>query len=341
MKRKSGYRALIFIVCTTFIGFPAFAAAPFHEGKTIRIIVGYEAGGGFDAYSRVIARHIGKHIPGNPAVIVDNMVGAGGLIAANYLYKAGKPDGLTIGNFTGGLVVQQLLGTHGIEFDARKFEWIGVPVPEYPACALTKASGITSVERWMAAKTPVKLGGSAPGSTTDDVPKVLAVALGLPIQLVTGYKGTAPIRLAAESGEVAGGCWGWQSIKATWRKGLDSGDVNVVIQTTPKPIPDLVKVPIAIELAKTDEARRLLQAGIHDPAAITRLYALPPGTPKDRVQILRKAFMDTIRDKEFLAEAEKSKLDIEPVSGEVVEHIISGLFNLDPPMVKKLREILR
>ena len=316
-------------------------AEDFYSGKTIRIMVGFPAGGGFDTYSRVLARHINKYIPGNPAVVVDNVTGAGSLIAANSLYQATKPDGLTIGNFIGNLISQQLFSGSGIEFDARKFEWIGVPVKDHVVCAMTKASGITSVDAWIAAKTPVKVGGSAPGTTNDDVAKVLKAALGLPTQLVTGYKGTAPIKLAAESGEIAGSCWAWESIKVMWRQGLDDGQVNIVLQAVPKAIPDLPKVPLAIELAKTDDARKLIQAGIHDTAAITRPYALPPGTPKDRVQLLRRAFQETLKDKDFLAEATKSKLDVDPVTGEEVEKIVAGLFKLDSATVTKMAEILK
>lgn len=317
------------------------AQEDFYKSKTIRIVVGFPAGGGFDTYSRVIARHIGKHIPGNPTIIVENMAGAGSLITANHLYKVAKPDGLTVGNFIGGLIMQQLLGGQGIEFDARKFEWVGVPVKDNVVCALTKASGITNIDQWMASKVPVKMGGSAPGSTTDDVVKVLKAALALPAQLVTGYKGTADIRLAADSGEIAGGCWAWESIKVTWRKGLDSGEVNVVLQNVPKPHPDLPKVPLAINLAKTDEARKLIRVGIHDASAITRPYMLPPGTPKERVQLLRKAFQETLKDREFLDEAKKSKIDVDPVTGKEVERIIDGLFKLELSLVAKLKEILK
>ena len=255
-------------------------AQDFYTGKTIRILVGFPAGGCFDTYSRTIARHISKYIPGNPTVVVDNVTDAGSLVAANSVYKAAKPDGLTIGNSIGNLISQQLFGGQGIEFDARKFEWIGVPVKDNVACALTKASGITSVDAWVSSKTPVKLGGSAPGTTNDDSAKLIRAALGLPIQLMTGYKGTAPIKLAAESGEMDGGCWAWEPIKVMWRQGLDAGDVNIILQAVPKAVPDLPKVPVAIELAKTEEARKLIQAGIHDMAAITRPYALPPGTPR-------------------------------------------------------------
>jgi tripartite-type tricarboxylate transporter receptor subunit TctC len=342
MRKLIFYVGLIEIVLTSMYssGYVSYAQ-DFYAGKTIRIVVGFPAGGGFDTYSRIMGRHISKYIPGNPAVVVDNVTGAGSLVAANMVYKGAKPDGLTIGNFIGNLVSQQLYGGPGIEFDGRKFEWIGVPVKDHVVCALTKASGITSIDAWMLAKSPVKLGGSAPGTTNDDSAKLLKAALGLPIQLVTGYKGTAPIKLAAESGEIDGSCWAWESIKVMWRQGLDAGNVNIVLQAVPKAISDLPKVPVAIELAKTEETRKLIQAGIHDTAAITRPYALPPGTPKDRVQLLRRAFRETLQDKDFLAEAIKSKLDVDPVSGEEVEKIVAGLFKLDAATVAKMSEILK
>lgn len=312
----------------------------FYKGKNIRIIVGFAAGGGFDTYSRAISRHMGKHIPGNPNILVENMTGAGSLIAANHVYKVARPDGLTIANFIGGLIMQQVMGGPGIEFDARKFEWVGVPVKDNVVCALRKESGIMSMDQWMASKTPVKLGGTAPGSTTDDVPKILRETLSLPIQLVAGYKGTADIRLAADGGEIAGGCWAWESIKVTWRTGLEAGDVMVVLQAIPKAHPELAKVPLAINFAKADEARKLIQVGVHDPGVITRPYTLPPGTPKDRVQMIRKAFTETLKDKEFLAEAKKSKLDVEPVTGEEMERIIAGLFKVEPALLAKLKGAL-
>jgi tripartite-type tricarboxylate transporter receptor subunit TctC len=200
---------VIYLVLTPGI---LLGATPYYEGKTIRIIVGFSAGGGFDIYARVIARHIGKHIPGNPSIIVENMTGAGSLISANYVYKVAKPDGLTIGNFNGGLFLNQVMEQPGIEFDARKFEFIGAAVTEECAYAFTKASGITSIEKWMASKTPLKMGGSAPGTAPDNMIRIAKTALGLPIQIITGYKGTADIRLAAESGEIAGSAWSWYSM---------------------------------------------------------------------------------------------------------------------------------
>jgi tripartite-type tricarboxylate transporter receptor subunit TctC len=310
------------------------------EGKTIRIVVGFAAGGGFDTYARVISRHMGKHIPGNPTIIVDNLPGAGSLISANQLYRVSKPDGLTIGHLNGGLFLGQVLGQPGIEFDARKFELIGAAVKEDVACAFTKASGITSMEKWMASKTPVKMGGVAPGATPDSTARILKVALGLPIQVVSGYKGTAEIRLAAEGGELSGGCWAWDSIKSTWRRGLDDGAVVPVLQVIAKPFPDLPNVPTAMSFAKTDEARRLIQVGVHYTGAFTRPFVLPPATPKDRVQLLRRAFQETLKDKAFLAEAEKTKLGIDPVTGDELEKMVAEVFTLDPTMVAKLKDVL-
>jgi tripartite-type tricarboxylate transporter receptor subunit TctC len=319
----------------------SFAAAPFYEGKSIRIVVGYSAGGGYDAYARVLSRHMGKHLPGNPTIVVDNMTGAGSLVSANHMYKVAKPDGLTIGHFNGGLFFNQIMNQPGIEFDARKFEYIGGAVKEETAFAFAKSSGITSVEKWLAAKTPVKMGGVAPGAfAPDNVIRVVKAALGLPVQLVSGYKGTADIRLAVENGELAGSSWGWASMKSTWRKSLETGDVVVVLQAVPKPFPDLPQVPLAISLAKTEEARQLIELGIHSPSIFARPFVLPPATPKDRLEILEKAFQETLTDKEFLAEAEKAKLDIEPVTSSELQKSVAGIFKLNPALVTKLTDIL-
>jgi tripartite-type tricarboxylate transporter receptor subunit TctC len=320
---------------------PAFAAAPYYEGKSIRLIVGFSAGGGFDTYSRLIGRHMGKHIPGNPSIVVENMTGAASLVAANHVYKVAKPDGLTILNFHGNQVINQIIGKPGIEFDARRFEYIGIPTQDNVACAFHKSSGITNFDALRNAKTPVKIGGVAPGDTTYNTAKLLIAALKLPIQLVAGYKGTAEVRLAAEAGEVAGGCWQWESIKSIWRQGLDAGNVAIVLQVNPKRHPELPKVPNAIDFATNENSRQLLKFGAHDPAAITRPYALGPGTPKDRVELLRKAFMATLKDPEFIADAKKSRIDTDPLTGAEVEKIVANLFKMDSSLVKQLKDILQ
>jgi tripartite-type tricarboxylate transporter receptor subunit TctC len=315
-------------------------AQSFFEGKTQRIIVGLAAGGGYDTYARAVARHMGKHIPGKPTIIVENMPGAASLIAAHHLYRVAKPDGLTVGHFLGSLMLGQVLGQPGVQFDARKFEFIGAPLKEDVVCAVTRASGITSIEQWTAAKTPVKLGGTGLGSTPDNTARIVRTALGLPIQIVSGYKGTAEIRLAAESGELAGSCWSWESMSVTWRRALEVGEAVPVLQVTAKPFPELRTVPLAIDLAKTDEARQLIEVGAHNTSAFSRPFVLPPGTPRERVQMLRQAFQETLKDPAFLAEAEKAKLTLDPVTGQELERLVAGLFSLEPAIVARLKEIL-
>lgn len=335
----------LFLAAITMLGFvlihhTAFAAGSFYEGKTIRIVVGFSAGGGFDVYARLLSRHMGKHIPGNPTIIVDNMTGAGSLISANYLYRVAKPDGLTIGHFVGNLFISQLLEQQGIEFDARKFKYIGALAKENAVCILNKKSGIPSVDKWRTSGKVLKLGGLGPNSILDQVIRVLKATTGLPIQLVSGYKGTADVRLAIESGELDGSCWGWDSISTTFQKALNAGDIVPVIQAVPRPLPDLPQLPLAINLAKTDEARQLIEVGIHSNGAFSRPFVLPPGVTKEREQTIRKAFEETLKDKEFLAEAEKAQLNLEPISGDALERTVTGIFGRDRVLLAKLKDVL-
>ena len=192
----------------------------------------------------------------------------------------------------------------------------------------------------MSARTPVKLGGTAPGSNGDNATRILKAVLGLPIQLVSGYKGTAAIRLAVDSGELAGACFNWVSMRTAWQHAMDSGEVVVVLQLAARPLADLPAVPLVTELATTDEAKRLVAATILRASGLARPYAVPPGTPKERVQLLRRAFLATLRDPEFLAEAGKARLEVNPTRGEDVERLVGELFTMDPPTVARLRAIL-
>ncbi len=338
MNRVMG-RFLMPSACLLAITAAAHAStADFYKGKTVRIVVGFSAGGAFDSYSRSLSRHMRRYLPGNPTIAVENMPGAGSLIAANYLYNAASPDGVTIGNFIGSVLMGQVLGQKGIEFDARRFEYVGAPARYYPVCVFSKSSGITSVEHWLASKTPVKMGGIGQGTSGDNTIKILKAAIGLPIQLVSGYKGMAEIRLATEAGEVAGTCFGPRTV---WQKMLETEEVVPVLQVTATPAADFPKVPLAISMAKTAEARKLIEVGVHNDNAIALTYALPPGTSKDAVAILRRAFVDTMKDREFNAELKKARLDVDPVSGEELERVIHDTFKLDASVVGKLKDLLR
>jgi tripartite-type tricarboxylate transporter receptor subunit TctC len=320
---------------------PVFSQEPFYKDKVIRIVVATAAGGGYDLYTRTMARHLRKYIPGEPTIVVENMPGAGHLIGANYVYKVAKPDGLTIGHFIGSLFLQQLLGKPGVEFDALKFNYIGVPAQDNYMIGLSKTTGITSMEQWLASKRIVKIGGIGAGSATDDIPKVLAATIGLPLQVVAGYKGTSEVRLAFNSGEIEGICNAWESFKSTWRKELDANEVTLILQAIPMRHREVPNVPLAIDYAKTDEAKRMIRSVVHTIAPTVRPYVLPPGTPKDRVETLRGAFMSTMKDQEFLADAAKAKLDINPLDGATLETNVKEVFNLDASLTPRLREILK
>jgi tripartite-type tricarboxylate transporter receptor subunit TctC len=331
--------ALALLLCA--LTQPAAAQELFYQGKTIRLIVGSDPGGGFDTYSRTIARHMTKHIPGNPTIVVENMPGAAQMISANYLYRVAKPDGLTLGNFAGTLFLAQVMGRPGVEFDARKFEYLGAPARDFSTCALSKKVGINSLQQWAASKSVVKIGGIGPGDFTYEIPKILEFALGLPLQVVAGYKGTAPIRLAVESGEVDGVCMDWNSIKATWRKALDAGDVKVVVQITARPHPELTDLPLASDFARSTEGRKLIQVGIHDRGLSFRPYTLPPNVPRERSRLLRAGFAETLTDPEFLADAKKANLVIEAVPSSEIDRIVADLFRLEPAVASKLADVMK
>ena len=314
-------------------------AQEFLKDKTLTFIVGYSPGGTYDQYTRLIARHINKHVSGNPTRVVENMPGAGGIIAANHLYNRVKPDGLTIAAWASPLILQHVMGNEATKFDGRKVGWVGIPGPYDTACHFNSESGIKTVDDWFAAKRPLKIASIGPGTSLSDVPKLLKAALGLPLDMVEGYKGGAEARLAVESGEVDGLCASWQATKVTWRSQMESGKIRVVLQATLKSHPDLKNVPLAINYAKTDEARTLLR--VADNVHVYQFpYSVAPGTPPDRLQVLQQGFIKTLRDPELIAEAKKADLEVEPIDGPTTAKTFAGLYELNPSLVAKLKEIL-
>lgn len=316
------------------------AAQEFYAGKTMQIVVGGPAGGGFDVYARIIARHLGKHIPGNPNVIVQNMPGAGMSIAANHVYRA-APNGLTIAHWIGGLVLQQIIGNPAINFDGRKIAWLGVPVADRLVCAFTRESGVATMEDWLRSKTPKKLGGMAPGTAYSDVARLLEAGLKPPSRIIEGYQGTSPLRLAMKGGEIDGLCgWGWKSLKTVARDDLNSGELKVVLQVALQRHSELKDIPAVAEYAGNDRARNLWQVGDYIHGSLQRPYSLPPGVPEDRIALLRKAFLDALKDPALLEEAKKAKIDVDPIDGIATTKMFGELYDMSPQLINELKTIL-
>lgn len=337
MRRFTFFLALAFGLVMGSIS--TAGAQEFFKGKTIRFIVGYSAGGSFDLYTRTIARHFSKHVPGDPTTIVENMTGAGGIIAANHLYNRAAPDGLTIGAWAAPLVLQNVMGNEATKFDGRKFGYLGVPSPYDTVCMFNEKSGIANMNDWINSKRPMKISAIGPGTSTSDIPKLLKAALNLPADVLDGYKGGAGARLAVESGEVDGYCGSWQTVETVWRSAYQSGKIRAVLQAGLESHPRYKDVPLAVNYAKTDLARQLVT--VADSAHGAQFpYTVPPGMGKDRLELLQKAFVDTLKDAEFLAEAKKAKLDIEVINGPMIAKKLGSLYELQPPVVAKLKEVL-
>jgi tripartite-type tricarboxylate transporter receptor subunit TctC len=317
----------------------AVQAEDYYKDKTVTIIVGYSPGGSFDLYARVIARYIGRYLPGNPTRIVENMTGAGGIIAANHLYNRVKPDGLTIGAWASPLVLQQIMGNEAAQFDGRKFGYLGIPSPYDTVCTFNQQSGVFKVDDWFNSKRPQKIAAIGPGTSTSDIPKLLKAALNLPLDVVEGYKGGADARLAVESGEVDGYCGSWGTVETVWRGAFESKKIHAVLQASLTSLPKYKQIPLAISYAKSDEARELLK--VADNAHVVQFpFSVPPGMAKDRLETLQRAFIRALKDPELATEAKKSQLDIAPVDGPTITKTLMSLYDLRPTTVAKLKDIL-
>ena len=240
----------------------AFAQEAFYKGKTVRIVVGFSAGGGYDQYSRVIARHLSKYIPGNPAIIVDNMAGAGSIIAANHTFNAAPKDGTVIGNISGPIILEQLFGNSAVQYDMAKFRYLAVPVSETYLMVAVRKPGITKFDDLIGPKGKQLTIGAIPGSTVEHAPILVRDVLGANLKVVSGYKGTADVRLAMDAGEVDGFFNTWTSAKVTVFDKIKNGEWLVLAQLSDKPLRDLIvpNVPTIPMIAKTTEQRLILTA---------------------------------------------------------------------------------
>jgi tripartite-type tricarboxylate transporter receptor subunit TctC len=318
-------------------------AADFYKGKTVKIIVGYSPGGGYDIYARNLGRHMGQHIPGSPNVIVQNMTGAGSLLAANYLFSRAPKDGTQFGTFARTLPLLALTGVgKNVRFVPDKFTWIGSTASyadDAYLLTIRRDKGITSVRELMGKDAKqVTFGSSNFGSTGFDVPLVLKDTLGLNIRLVHGYPGGSAINLAITRGEMDGRTQGLSSLRTTgdWRK---ERIPLVQFARAMSRHPDLKDVPTALELATRQEDRDLITM-LETTFFMARPYAAPPGLPADRTKILRAAFTKTQKDKGYLADAEKLRIDISPKSGEEVDKIVARVMAMPKPLIARYKNLV-
>jgi tripartite-type tricarboxylate transporter receptor subunit TctC len=317
----------------------AQSVAEFYQGKSLDFDIGYSVGGGYDLYARLIARRLGGHIPGNPNVVPKNMEGAGSLRLANFLYSAAPRDGTVIGAISRGAAFDPLFNESGANFDASKFSWIGSANNEVSVCVALTSSGITQFDDLYTQ--PLTIGSTGAGDDTYQFPALLNAALGTKFKIATGYPGGNDVTLALERGEVQGRCgWSWSSLKATRLNWVLRKRIVVLVQLSLSKHPDLPNVPLIMDLAKTDEQRAIFRM-IFARQTMGRPYAAPPGLPEDRLQALRKAFMDTMTDKEFLYDADQNKFEINPVDGDQLEALVKEIYRTPSDVVRKVARMLQ
>src|SRR3990172_5004301 len=318
---------------------------PFYKGKTVRIVVGFTPGGGFDVWARAIAQHIPKHVPGNPKFVVQNMPGAGSMTAANYVYNVAKPDGLTIGSFTPTLYIEQLLGEKEVQYDWAKFSWIGQPERRERLIYIRADTSYRNLENIRNAPEPPRCGATGQRTLARLFPMLLDDALGLKFNLVPGYPGAADVNLAIEKGEVH--CWagtvGSFFVSEPGRTWAKTGFVRVLIQGGRKRDPRLPDVPTIWELMdrhKTPEQTRRLVRVLLAPDELGRVLFGPPGIPGDRGKTLREAFLKTMSDPEIMAEAKKRGLGVNPSGGEELEAMAKDLIAQPPEVIERMKKLL-
>ncbi|NOT27916.1 MAG: hypothetical protein HOP16_17670 [Acidobacteria bacterium] len=312
----------------------------FYRGQTVSIIVGSGAGGGFDTTARLVARHIGRHIPGSPTVIVVNMPGGGGLVAANHVFSAALKDGTVVGLFHEAQMMNQLTGGEGVNFDLRQFNWLGSSYDDPNVCIVRSDAPVTAFKDLIGRAMPMAVGGTGPGSNTYDAPRVLAAATGANLKAVAGYPTTNDVRVGVERGEIQGMCLGWESVQSASGEWLKDGYARVFIQNGLERHPDLKDVPLALEFARDDDSKTLLRL-VDAPGAMAKPFALPPGVDPARVAIMRAALTATYNDPMFLEEAKIMNLEFQPKTADQIQQILSDVLATPPAIAAKYRQIIQ
>jgi tripartite-type tricarboxylate transporter receptor subunit TctC len=339
MHRRACFRPLA-AMCAGIIAvlLPAAPALPagvedFYKGKTLSIVIGYSVGGGYDTYARLLSRYVGNHIPGQPNVLAQNMPGAGSIKAANYLYSVAPKDGTQFGTFGRAVPVAPLLNAAGAAFDGTKFTWLGSISKDTSLCITSSKSGVKNWDDWLAK--PSVFGGEGAGSDPDMFALLYKNVFGAKVKLVTGYPGTNDISLAMERGEIDGFCGlSWSTLKSRHPDWLKNKTINVIVQAAVEKEPDLPTVPLVTDLAKNQEQLQIVKL-ILVSQEMARPFAAPPGIAADRSAALIAAFEKTMRDPEFLAEAQKQNLDVSPVSAKELEGMMTDVYATPKDVIAK------
>jgi tripartite-type tricarboxylate transporter receptor subunit TctC len=336
--RVPGLTIVSGVLLVAALTLPAHADAveDFYKDRMVTLIAGYSSGGGFDLYARVVANHLGRHIPGQPRIIVQNMPGAGSMRAANHLYNVAPKDGSVIA-LTRSPVIEPLVGASGAAFDATKFTWLGSGANEISICATWHTSPVKTWADML--KTSFAVGGEGAGSDPDSYSLLARNIFGAKLKLVSGYHGTSDIILAIERGEVDGRCgWSWSSIKSTREAWIAEKKLNVLVHISDQKAPELAHVPLMSDFAN-DHQKQVLRL-VTSRQVVGRPFAAPPGVPEDRKQALRAAFEATLKDPAFLDEANKLKLEVNPVSGADVDKLLGELYRTPKDIVEEARKAI-
>jgi tripartite-type tricarboxylate transporter receptor subunit TctC len=329
-------RWVVILLSVSVLFVESAPAADFYKGKTLHVIIGYSVGGGYDIYARVLARHLGKHIPGNPTVVPQNMVGAGSLRAANYLYSVAPKDGTVIGTFSRSMAIAPLVAD--ATFDSRKFNWLGSVTRDVSICLSWNTS---KIKNWddMLSKQFVS-GGEGAGSDPDVFALMYKNVFGANVKLVSGYPGTNDITLAMQRGEVDGLCGiSWSTIKSRHPDWISGKLINVLVQAATQKDRDLSDVPLALDLAKQPKQLQIVKFFVAT-QLLARPFVAPPDLPADRRDILVKAFADTMKDPEFIEEADKLHLDINLVAPADIESLLNELYMTPEDVIAEAKKAI-
>ena len=337
LARTRALAAFLFVLALAPACASAQSVADFYRGRTLTLQIGLPPGGGYDLYSRMLAKHYGRFVPGNPVVVPKNMPGAGGMLASNYLANVAPHDGSEIAMIASSALLTPLFGDEKAKFDPRKFTWLGSMNDDVSSCGVWYTTGVTKFEDMMSKE--VTFGASGPAAITAIHAEVLKNLLGAKAKVIMGYTGTKDVNLAMQRGEVGGSCGlTVSSLETQWRDEWHDGKLKIIIQMGAHDHPALKGVPNIYTFAKSADDTKVLHL-VFDQSILGRPLLAPPGVPADRIKALREALIATLKDPQFLADAEKAKMEITPASAEEIEQLLATFYSYPKAIIEKAKEV--